>query len=728
MKHHSMKFNNTINVWDEAIPLGNGALGCLIWGHSDALRLSVDRCDIWDCTEPPVPSKEYSYKSLVDLSREGKIDEIRAIFNAPYSKPAPTKLPAGKIIVDLGVKSNVESELDIENAKATIKSGNVCLESFLDASESKLGYIKINSSKCDIKIENPEFGIIGEIKPEEQIPNSLKTLHYERANKVCYDVDGVTYKYFTQKISDDNTYGLFLAQKVVDGVVYAVYTVERGNNAHQITDIALEKLTKALNIGFEETFKTHLDWWKNYWSESYIELNDDAFFEQNWYLSNYFLGSCSRKGYFPMPLQGVWTADDGEIPPWKGDYHHDLNTELSYYSYLKANHLEEGESFIDYVLSLENIARNFAKNFYAADEGLCIPGCMDIDGNALGGWPMYSFSPVNCAWLCRGLADYYDYTHDEEYLKEKAYPFAKEYGKFLLCLLKENADGKLVLPISSSPEIHDDNKEAYLTPNSTYDLSLMKRLFIDLAHFADILGYGDDKNKWEDVSARFDDIPIDTDGTLMLARDERLLESHRHFSHMMAIHPLKLIRYDTPENKRIIDASLEDNAKLGHYYYVGYSFTWRAELYAVQRNGEKAHEALDTFWNYYCLPNGFHCNGDYKDKLNCNWTYRPFTLEGNMCAADALQEMLLQDIDNKVVICPAVPDKWNDYSFKLRSSNGVIVTVKNNNDERKVILEAYRDTSLLLDCSNGNMFDIELKKGESVRILNTREGYKYDTL
>lgn len=727
MKHSSMKFDKTITVWDEAIPLGNGALGCLIWGNSDALRLSIDRCDIWDCSDPPKPNKDYSYKSLVDLSREGRIDDIRAIFNAPYSKPAPTKLPAGKIIIDLGANVNVVSELDIEHAKATISAGDACLESFLDAAESKVGFIRINSMSCAIRIENPDFGVIGEIKPEEQVQNSLKTLHYERANKVCSERDGVIYKCFTQKISDDNTYGLFLAQKCIDGVLYAVYTVERGLSADEITDIAFKKLDAALQKGYSSTFEEHKEWWEKYWDESCIELNDEPFFEKNWYLSNYFLGSCSRKGYFPMPLQGVWTADDGQIPPWKGDYHHDLNTELSYYSYLKANHIEEGESYIEYILSLEDIARNFAKNFYAVDEGLCIPGCMDIDGNALGGWPMYSFSPVNCAWLCRGLADYYDYTHDIEYLKHKAYPFAKEYGRFLLCLLNKNNEGKLVLPISSSPEIHDDNKEAYLTPNSTYDLSLMRRLFGDLAHFAEILGYSEDCRKWNEVLSDFDEIPTDTDGTIMLARDERLLESHRHFSHMMAIHPLKLIRYDTPEHKRIIDASLEDNARLGHYYYVGYSFPWRAELYAVQRNGEKAREALDTFWNYYCLPNGFHCNGDYKNKLNCNWTYRPFTLEGNMCAADALQEMLLQDIDDKVVVCPAVPRSWNDYSFKLRSSNGVIVTVKNISDMREVKLEAYRDTVLTLDSSRGEMFDIELKKGESIRIIITSEGYRYDT-
>ena len=716
MRYNKMKFDSTITVWDEAIPLGNGALGCLIWGNSDGLRLSIDRCDIWDCTDPPQMTADYSYKTLVELARKGDVDRIRKIFSSPYSKPAPTKLPAGKIIINMGVDANVVSELDIERAEATITADGVVVESFLDAADTKVGFIKINNTSSVVTIENPAFGIIGEIKPEEQIHNSLKTLHYERAKRVCEEKNGVTYKCFTQKISDVNTYGLFLLEKDVDGTKYVVYTVERGLSADEISSIAWVKLEKALERGYENVREDHLAWWKEYWTKSFIKLDEDEFFERNWYLSNYFLGSCSRKGYFPMPLQGVWTADDGEIPPWKGDYHHDLNTELSYYSYLKANHIEEGESFVDYVISLEEGAKKFAKAFYDVDDGLCVPGCMDIEGNSLGGWVMYSLSPVNCAWLCRGLMDYYDYTANEEFLKDKAYPFMKKYAQFLLQILCKNEDGKLVLPISSSPEIHDDEIEAFLTPNSTYDLSLMTRLFTDLLSTAKLFGYDSDAKIWEETLNAFDPLPTDTDGALLLARDERLLESHRHFSHMMAIHPLKLLRYDTDENKRIIEASIASNEELGYYMYVGYSFPLMSEICAVARNGQKAHEYLKMFWDYFCLPNGFHCNGDYKDKIECFWKYRPFTLEGNMCAADALQEMLLQDLDDSIVICPAIPEDWKNYSFKLRSAKGLLVTVSCNNGEKTITLEALRDVSTAVEWALDKVADVTLKKGEAKTI------------
>ena len=111
----------------------------------------------------------------------------------------------------------------------------------------------------------------------------------------------------------------------------------------------------------------------------------------------------------------------------------------------------------------------------------------------------------------------------------------------------------------------------------------------------------------------------------------------------------------------------------GYYLYVGYTFAQKGEIYAIQRDGQKAYEMLKLLWEDFCLQNGFHCNGDYKDKYEMLFKYRPFTLEGNMCAIDLLQEMLLQDHHGDTVIAPAIPDSWKNFSFKLRSKNGVMI-------------------------------------------------------
>jgi len=94
-----------------------------------------------------------------------------------------------------------------------------------------------------------------------------------------------------------------------------------------------------------------------------------------------------------MPLQGVWTADNDKLPPWKGDYHHDTNTQLSYQAYLKANRLSEGENFLDYLWELKPQFEKVAREFYNVD-GLIIPGVSTIDGKPMGGWAQYSLSPT----------------------------------------------------------------------------------------------------------------------------------------------------------------------------------------------------------------------------------------------------------------------------------------------------------------------------------------------
>ena len=425
MKKHLMHFDKTINTWDEAIPPGNGAIGCLIWGRSDALRLSLDRCDLWDTADAPKISEEYSYKNLVKLAREGNEKEIERIFDEPYSRPRPTKLPAGKIIINCNKNANVVSTLDIMTAEALIEIEDTRIQGFLDAN-NEVGIFKI-SGNCDYSVLNPEFGLIGDdmindprYKTEQELLSAqvgnMKNLHYPAPIKNESEIDGVTFKYFIQKTSDTMSYGVFLAIKHIENYDLLVFTVKKSHNEDTLLSAALVDLHKAIKDGYDKRFEGHKEWWKSYFDSSYITL-EDKYFEYNWYLGNYFLGSCSRKGYYPMALQGVWTADNGKLPPWKGDYHHNLNTQISYVSYMKSNHIPEGECFVDYLLSLEAKAEDFARRFYGIDEGLCLPSVMDIEGNALGGWPMYAMNPSNIAWLCDCIADLYDYTKDIVFLR-----------------------------------------------------------------------------------------------------------------------------------------------------------------------------------------------------------------------------------------------------------------------------------------------------------------------
>ena len=375
-----------------------------------------------------------------------------------------------------------------------------------------------------------------------------------------------------------------------------------------------------------------------------------------------------------MPLQGVWTADDGSLPPWKGDYHFDLNVQLTYASYLKANHFEEGEALTDYLWAMADCGRKFAKSFYHA-KGLCLPSTMTIDGTPLGGWGMYSLSPTNQLWTCQLMERHYRYTGDRKFLEERAYPYLAETAEFILDIL-EKRDGQYYLPVSTSPEIHDDRIEAFLTPNSNYDLALMRYLFQALAKLSAEL-QNSETARWNQALSGLPELSVNENGVFMLSPDEELRESHRHFSHAMAIHPLRLIPYEGEENRRIIDATVLDLERLGTGFWVGFSFAWMAELYAVQQNGNGAAQQLELFWRNYCLPNGFHVNGDYRGRETSTFHYRAFTLEGNFCAADALQEMLLQSENDTLSLFPAVPDEWEEETVafdQFAAENGLLVS------------------------------------------------------
>ncbi|MEF9880801.1 MAG: glycoside hydrolase N-terminal domain-containing protein, partial [Clostridia bacterium] len=156
--------HKSISRWDEAIPLGNGLCGALIWGKSTALRFSLDRGDVWDTTPfAGGSSEEYTYAAMVRLAKEGNADEIRRIFDAPYNHSLPTKLPAGKLILDFHCDANVCSALDLATATATLQVKDIQIKSYLHATD-KCGFVWVNKplSAFSYRIENPAYGASAE--------------------------------------------------------------------------------------------------------------------------------------------------------------------------------------------------------------------------------------------------------------------------------------------------------------------------------------------------------------------------------------------------------------------------------------------------------------------------------------------------------------------------------------------------------------------------------------
>jgi hypothetical protein len=302
-----------------------------------------------------------------------------------------------------------------------------------------------------------------------------------------------------------------------------------------------------------------------------------------------------------------------------------------------------------------------------------------LDGSPMGGWIQYSLGPTVSAWLAHHFWLHWRFSGDKGFLEDRGYPYLKAVAVFLDNISVRRPDGKRKLPLSSSPEINDNRIEAWFHETTNFDLALVRWLYGAAAAMADELGLAEDAGRWREVLGEWPDLALaEDDGRLLVAPGYPLGASHRHFSHLMAIHPLGLVDWSGGEAARkTIRGALSELDRLGPDWWCGYSYSWLGNLAARAMDGEKAAQALRTFAECFCLPNSFHANGDQTKSGKSKFTYRPFTLEGNFAFAAGIQEMLLQSHTGIVRVFPAVPSSWKDVSFNsLRTYGAFLVSAK----------------------------------------------------
>ncbi len=309
---------------------------------------------------------------------------------------------------------------------------------------------------------------------------------------------------------------------------------------------------------------------------------------------------------------------------------------------------------------------------------------------------------------------------DEEFLRERAYPWITSVAIFLDEFSVRREDGMRKLPLSSSPEIHDNSKRAWFPETTNFDLALIRFTYEKAAEMALVLGLSEDAEKWSKILSEWPQLAFDESG-LKFAESEAYEESHRHFSHLLGWHPLGILDVSQGEEARdIISNTLETLEKYGPDWWVGYSYSWQGNLYARNFDGEKAAQALLDFANCFCLPNTFHVNGDQTRSGKSKFTYRPFTLEGNFAFASGIQEMLIQSHSGIVRVFPAVPKSWNDIEFyQLRTEGGFLVSARMENGFLVFMeVEATVDGTFryLVGANSGEPLSHDMKKGEVLNI------------
>jgi hypothetical protein len=732
---HNLIFRALARTWDEGIPLGNGTLGALVWQKGSSLRLSLDRADLWDLR----PVKEFETGRFRYSWVQGQVirndyDPVHEMGDLPYERdPAPTKIPAGALEFDIATLGEVESvRLILKEAVCEVRWKNGAgMTVFVHASEP-VGWFKFERlpEALTPRLVAPAYAPAEPSGSAEG--KTLASLGYA-APEVSEEASNIRYH---QKGWGGMSYDVVVDWKRPDpSTLIGVWSVsarvpgrDGGGDASASVAAAWKRLA-AIDLD------SHRTWWKKFWVQSAVELPDPVL-EKQWYLEMYKFGAASRRGAPPISLQAVWTADDGNLPPWKGDFHNDLNTELSYWPCYSSNHLEEGLAFLDWLWTIRSAALNYTK-FYFSAKGLNVPGVCTLTGQPMGGWIQYSLGPTVSAWLAQHFYLHWQYSRDRAFLEDRAYPWLKDVAVFLDSISIRRDDGKRQLPLSSSPEINDNRIDAWFRETTNFDLALIRWLYGAAAELAGELDNKGDQTRWLKMREEWPELARDPgDGRLLIAPGYPLKESHRHFSHLMAIHPLGLVDWSGGEaDRRTIRASLAELDHLGPDGWCGYSYSWLGNLAARAMNGDKAAAALKVFAECFCLPNSFHANGDQSKTGKSKLTYRPFTLEGNFAFAAAIQEMVLQSHTGIVRVFPAVPASWQDAAFDLlrtrgaflisaRKRGGVVTDIRVVSEKGGVFrLEnpfgvgaSVETTGLPPDKvrRSGSVFEFEMKAGESI--------------
>ncbi len=734
-----LHFDRLPTVWDEGVPLGNGMVGTLVWEKDGRLRLSLDRADLWDLRPMEnLNTPEWKYRWVKEQWEKNDYKPVQEKFDVPYDRsPAPSKIPGAALEFDISSLGEVQSvHLYVREAVCEIIwSSGVQFHAFVHATDP-LGWYRFSGLDAPLAHEliPPAYNLAGQSEAENPVTGQdLRRLGYP-PGEVVQSQNSTTYN---QEGWGGFSYQVHVGDQFSVGEWEGCWSISAQFPGWTTRPPATETVNQNLSIGLNTSLDTHADWWERFWGKSTVQVPDEIL-QSQWERELYKFGSAARQGAPPISLQAVWTADNGKLPPWKGDFHHDLNTQLSYWPAYSGNHLEEETGFLDWLWKYRETFKKYTRNYFEA-EGLNVPGVTTLTGEPMGGWIQYSFGPTVSSWLAQHFYLHWRYSMDREFLEQRAYPWIRDVATYLDAISMRDKNGLRKLPISSSPEIHNNSREAWFEQTTNFDLALIRWTYEKAAELAWEIGREDEAQKWETILAEWPDFAIDASTGLMFAPGAPYDQSHRHFSHLMAYHPLGLIDISKGEKYRqIIENTISTLDEVGSDEWVGYSFSWLGNLKARAFDGEGAAEILRIFATSFCLPNSFHVNGDQSGKGYTNFTYRPFTLEGNFAFASGLQEMLMQSHTGIVQIFPAVPEDWNNIGFEnLRTEGAFLVSAKKEDGlVKSVTFESTKGGKLrfknpfaegTFECSHAfqqedhGVFRVQTDAGDQIEFKMTRE-------
>ena len=411
---------------------------------------------------------------------------------------------------------------------------------------------------------------------------------------------------------------------------------------------------------FAAALQEHRDWWHAFYPKSFVSLPDpkaESFYWIQWYK----LASASRPDRVPVDLLGPWFRNTGWPRIWWN-----LNIEILYLPVYTGNRLELGESFINFLdKKRDNFFRN-GKEIWKFDDCATVPHTTDYEGLRGDGSraPDGYINPGDFTWALHNYYLHYRYSMDAALVTDRKkhafYPLLRGSVNLYLRLLKKGADGKLHLPVLHSPEYGN-------AADNNYNLALLRWGCQTLLALNQRYRFNDPlASQWQETLDQLVAYPVDQNG-LRIGADMAFANSHRHWSHMLMIHPLHIMTGEQPENRELINRSIQHWLTVdGSREVYGWSRASAASLYATLGDGDKAFDQIQRHMSdqRFVRPNTMYIEGDP-------------VIECSIYLNRAMQDLLLQSWGGTISVFPAAPKTWDAAVFHdLRAEGAFLVSAR----------------------------------------------------